>query len=469
MKRYFQYLLLLVMITCLLGSCKKETFTTDSSAKLDFSADTVMFDTIFTTIGSATKQFKIYNRNNRHIRVSSIYLANASNTHFRLNINGVHAARVTDIEIPPEDSLFVFVEVTLNPANVNNPLEIVDSVVCITNGNVQDVKLVAFGQDVYLVNGRVLKNDTVWHGEKPILVYNSMLVDTLKTLTINQGAKVYFHRNSSLYVKGKLVVNGSKEQPVIFRNDRLEHEYDDLPSQWSGIVLFSGSYGNDINFAEIRNAVIGLQVGNIENPGGATVVLKNTKIENMSYACLFSMASGIAAFNCVFANGGYYTAAILAGGEYYFYNSTFADYSGSGRSDPSVVLSNNLLYNNTMYLGNLVKADFYNSIIYGGNAVEIGFSNETGATFDYKFNHCLIKADATVNTNDATHFNAVYVNQDPKFKSTSGFLDFQLNALSPAIDKGDRAIIDSIQVLQFDLNYKPRTGIPDLGAYEKVE
>ena len=44
-------------------SCKKEDdIITDSSAKLEFSVDSVLFDTVFTTVGSITKQLKVYNK-----------------------------------------------------------------------------------------------------------------------------------------------------------------------------------------------------------------------------------------------------------------------------------------------------------------------------------------------------------------------------------------------------------------------
>lgn len=472
MYRYFKYFFVFVLPVLLIYSCKKDNFTTDGSAKLDFSTDTVMFDTVFTTIGSTTKQFKIYNRNNKYIKVSSIYLANGSNTHFRLNINGVHSTRINNVEIPPKDSLFVFVEVTLDPNNTSNPMAIVDSVVFETNGNRQDVKLVAFGQDMYLINGRILKNDTTWTNAKPILVYNSMLVDTLKTLTIMEGTKIYFHKNSTMYVKGTLQVNGTKDNPVIFRNDRLEHVYDDIPSQWNGIILFTNPVMNNIDYAEIRNAVIGLQVGNIENSGGANLTIKNTKIENMSYACIFSLASKISAFNCVVANGGYYNAAIIAGGEYEFYHCTFAAYAGSGRPDPTVMLSNNVTIDNTMYLGDLTKANFWNCIIYGNGASEVGFSNDAGVQFNYKFDHCLLKIDPLVNTVDDLHYNVIYKNTDPKFISTFDKMDFQLDTLSPAKDKGDIGIVNLFLMnLLNDLKGNPRNTdvAPDLGAFERKD
>jgi len=185
------------LLLALFFSCKKDNFITDSSAKLEFSTDTVMFDTVFTTIGSTTQQFKIYNRHNEFVKVSSIYLANGNTTKFRLNINGIRATKIENVEIPPKDSLFIFVEVTLDPNNTNNPLAIIDSMVCVTNGNVQDVKLVAFGQDVHLIKGQIIQSQT-WNNDKPYLVYNSMLVDSLHTLTINAGTKIYFHRGSTM-------------------------------------------------------------------------------------------------------------------------------------------------------------------------------------------------------------------------------------------------------------------------------
>ncbi|MBI5218820.1 MAG: hypothetical protein HY958_07815 [Bacteroidia bacterium] len=470
MERLIKFGLLSILFISALYSCKKDNFIIDSSAKLEFSADTLIFDTVFTTIGSTTKQFKIYNRHNQYIRISSIYLANGTQTHFRLNINGLHASKVNNVEIPPKDSLFVFVEVTLNPTNQNNPLTIVDSVVFVTNGNKQDVKLVAIGQDVHLVNAEILRNDTVWNNEKPFLIYNSMLVDTLKTLTINAGCTLYFHRNSTMYVKGTLIVNGTKALPVVFRNDRLEHVYDDIPSQWNGILLFTGSKNNVIDHAEIRNGVIGLQVGNIENTGETKVTLKNTIIQNMSYACIFAMASKINAYNCVIANAGFYTTALLAGGSYRFYHCTLADYWGANRTEPSVILSNNLMVGNTLYVGNLDTAFFGNSIIYGNNSNEIGFSKDNSVSFNYLFDHCLLKIDPSVNTSDQNNYLNIFKNETPWFISIYDKFDFHLDTLSFAIDKGSLDVISSSphsDWLQNDLDEKPRLSLPDLGAYER--
>ena len=111
-------LIFFIVFLVITFSCRKEEFITDSGTKLSFSVDTVMFDTVFTTIGSTTKRFKIYNKYNKTISVSSIYLANGNSSNFRLNIDGQQSNSVSDVEVLANDSLYIFVEVTVDPNGV---------------------------------------------------------------------------------------------------------------------------------------------------------------------------------------------------------------------------------------------------------------------------------------------------------------------------------------------------------------
>ena len=221
-----------------------------------------------------------------------------------------------------------------------------DSIEFTTNANIQDVKLVAYGQDFKLVKSKTLK-------QQPGLLKNliwfmiMLMLTVYPLLTIEPGTKIYFHKGAGLYVKGTIEVNGTFQNPVSFLPDRLEDAYKDIPDQWNGIVLFSGSHDNVFNYAIIKNANIGLQVGNIENEGFATVRLSNSKIENMAYAGLFALKSKIYAYNDVIANCGFYAVALLVGGEYEFYHTTIANYWGNysskARSTSSLVFSNTLV------------------------------------------------------------------------------------------------------------------------------
>ena len=138
-------LLSLVFLSSLLIQCRKDVILTDPSAKLDFSNDTIIFDTVFTTVGSTTKRLKFYNNNKATVNISSIHLAGGSSSPFRLNVDGISGIEHSDIEIDAGDSLFAFVEVTLDPNNGTLPLIIEDSLIFMTNGNEQKVKLVVWG------------------------------------------------------------------------------------------------------------------------------------------------------------------------------------------------------------------------------------------------------------------------------------------------------------------------------------
>jgi len=280
-----------------------------------------MFDTVFTTIGSTTQHLKVYNPYDQKVLISSIKLAKAETSNFRLNINGVSSNEVQDLELAPFDSLYIFVEVTVDPNGQNLPLVVKDSIEFVTNTNRQDVDLVAWGQDFELIKRKILKN-TTWTSEKPYLVYNYAFVDSNATLTINPGTKIYFHKDAGLYVKGKVLAKGTVENPISFQGDRLETVYANVPDQWNGVLLYSGSTNNEFSNVEIKNANIGLQVGNIEDKGSANVKLNNVKIQNMAYAGIFAMKSDIQAANCLITNCGFYAVALLISGNYEFNHST---------------------------------------------------------------------------------------------------------------------------------------------------
>ena len=61
-----------VVIAFLATSCFDEKFTDNPSHVLSFSTDIVKFDTIFTDKGTATLSFRVYNRNNRAVRIESV-------------------------------------------------------------------------------------------------------------------------------------------------------------------------------------------------------------------------------------------------------------------------------------------------------------------------------------------------------------------------------------------------------------
>jgi hypothetical protein len=481
----YKSLFLILICLFLFFACSREDFKNDRDIRLAFSTDTVSFDTVFTTIGSATLSFKVYNRGKHTAKINSIELAGGENSFFRLNIDGVPARIVTNIEIPPDDSLFVFIAVTVDPTNSDNPIIIKDSVIFNMNGDFQDVKLIAYGQDVHLIKGQIIETQT-WTNNKPYLIYNSMAVDTGQILTIEAGTKIYFHRNSSMIVWGQLVVNGEYENPVIFQNDRLEEYYDIFAGQWGTIYIDPISTGNLIDHAIIKNSIAGIQIGFPTDYHMPHLELRNSIIQNVSFAGIYAFGAELTCYNTVIADCAGAATALLRGGRYRFMHCTISNNGviGSARTNPSVLISNifyNQEYNETTgkyeYVtrtGDVEEATFYNCIINGNLGHELLLANNQSNLFNYRFDHCLVKAATdSVDTLDTGHYNALILNKDPRFVNDSDryHLNFMLDTLSPAKDVGDQSFFGIYPFLENDMTGQPRTGDgkPDLGAFERKE
>lgn len=447
---------LILIIPALFTACKKEPSLDSQLSSLTFSTDTVLFDTVFTTIGSTTQRFRIYNNSNQPLKIDEVLLGKKTTSQFRFNIDGFTGPRVTDIEIPANDSLFLFVEVTIDPLNVNTPMVVEDSLLFRVNGKNKNVKLVAWGQDIHYINGKIICNET-WMNDKPYLIYNSMLVDTGCILTIQPGARLHFHPDSRMYVLGTLKIQGTDDDRVTLQGDRLETYYRDIPSQWVGIWLMPGSKDNEIDFAEIKNGILGIQVDtNVTAP--PTLKISNTIVKNMSLAGLLAQGSKVEAYNCEFSNCGQFLTALTIGGDYLFNQCTFANFwSSSSRSAPSLLISNYYEdVNGNIQVRGLNKADFLNCIVYGTRESEVALDEQSAGAFNYSFEYSLIKNKDTLNGMQN------WYNVQPGFKDS--LIDYDLNAGSFAIDKGNSGFI--VPETQSDLKGRLRTGNPDLGAYE---
>ncbi len=478
MLKYLLQILTVAIIILSLNSCEDEGYLSSPDAYLRLSTDTIMFDTIFTTIGSTTQNLKVYNPYNENLLISRIRVAGGDFSSFRLNINGVQANEAYDIEVPARDSIFIFVEVTVDPNGHNLPMVVQDSIEFITNANRQKIQLIAYGQDFNLIKSENI-GTTTWTAEKPYLVYDYAYVDSTSVLTIEPGARIHFHKGAGFYVRGTVKAEGNFQNPIIFTSDRLEESYRNIPDQWNGIILFSGSKGNVFNYTIIKNANIGLQAGTIENEGFASLELRNSRIENMAYAGLFAIKSSISGHNNVIANCGFYAAALLVGGNYEFYHTTIANYWGGfstrARRTPSLVISNTLVVDNsdgsrTVYNGDLEKAVFGNSIIFGNQLVEIELGNNQENAFNYLFDHCIIQVPDTFNISNRDHYQNVWKGPkfDPKFIDPYEDYNYALDTLSPAKDMGK---IDYARMFPLDILNKDRLSDegPDLGAFERIE
>ncbi len=456
-----------VAFLLVVASCRKEEFYGNSDARLEFSTDTVMFDTVFTKLGggpnprSANRRFTVRNPYKETIK-TNIRLAGGQASPFRINVDGIPSLDVKDYEIRAEDSIYVFVEVTIDPNNVSNPLIVQDSIEFITNGNRQDVKLVAWGQDAYYFADSVLDYNSVWADKsKPYVIYNYLYIDRNNKLTIEEGVKVYSAVNSRLFVEGTLEVNGTKDEPVVFQGARLEQGFRNTASQWYGIRFLPKSKDNKITYAEIKNGVIGVQVDSLQDGGGVKLDISQTRILNMSAAGLVGYTAWIRATNVLSANCGLYTFLGELGGNYQLTHCTFANYNTTfSRSKPAFGLSNaDYKDANGVVTVNPLTYSIRNCIIWGSLKEELVFFEGGAGAISKGIDHTVIRSviqGLNVNNN--------MVNIDPKFRDYRE-LNFELDTLSPAKDK---AVVLAPPVT-IDLKGELRDNPPDPGAFERKE
>ncbi|MDT8309400.1 MAG: hypothetical protein RQ866_07695, partial [Bacteroidales bacterium] len=472
----------------------------DQGVTLKFSQDTVLFDTLFTTIGSSTAWLKVKNPEKKPVLIDRIYLAGGTASNFRINIDGEAATVVKDFRLDGGDSIFIFVEVTVDPNNSNNPMVIADSVVFENKGTVQSVHLVAWGQDAHFIVAdksigslqyKIVagENENItWTNDKPYVIYGYAVIDSAGQLNINPGTQIHFHNNSGMwvYIDGCLKVNGTKDDPVTFQGDRPEGYYKDIPGQWDRIWINQGSRDSEINYAVIRNGFIGIQAEKLGSQSYSNkLVLNNTIIENMSGRGIFTKSYNIEATNCLIANTGEISVYLSAGGSYDFRHTTIANYwPYETRQIPSVVVSNYYFdaANNIVYSGDLVKAYFGNSIIYGSNKEEFAMANEHGGLFNYTLDHCFIKTSLNPADYPLDWLNCMTRNSDlPGYNPNEPlFVDapngtFELDSLAPVVDYGSLQIINNAPVspasiIQHDIKGNSRISdiAPDLGVFEFV-
>lgn len=470
MKFKSKYLLYLLMASAGVFSCERYETYRGTDAWLGFSTDTVFFDTIFTTVGSTTRKLRIYNYYDQPLEISSIELAGGPSSVFRLNIDGYAASSTTNVEIPPKDSLYIFIEVTLDPNNVDSILVIHDSILFNTNGNLQDVNLVAWGQDMHLFRQDTI-GTTTWVNDKPYLILDYLILDSLETLTIEEGVRIHLHRNAALIFKGTLKARGSLEDPIVIQGDRLEYLYRDIPGQWGLLYFWPGTRENELEYVNIKNGTIGLWADTVFTPNTPNLSIRNCMIENMSSVGILAQGTSIHAVNTVVANCGQLAVFLNIGGNYEFYHCTFGNYwsAFSNRTTPALGMTN--FYEDIygqIQVRPIEKAYFANCIVYGNKEYEIAINEHADSRIPYLFDHCLIKADPEeFDLSDTEHFIQVINLEDPHFADYANN-NLELDTLSPAKDKASYDI-----ALQYPVDIKGNSRLgalgPDIGAYERIE
>lgn len=454
------FILGIILIFSIAGCKKSLNF---SKENLLFSADTVLFDTVFTTIGSTTKRLKIYNPSKSTLKVDEVELMGGANSPFRLNFDGIKGTLFSNTEMEKDDSLFIFIEVTLSVNNGVLPFIVEDRIRFRTNGKDQYVQLAVWGQDAYFHYKDL--NMGTWPNDKPHVIYGYAAVDSAQTLNIQQDTKIYLHKDAILYnYKGTLNINGTHGHEVTLQGDRLESYYQNQAGQFYGIYM-QEARPSKISYTIIKNGTAGIHVFSEDSSNsGYTLAVDNTIIHNNSrYGIFIYSGAKVKAENCLIFKNQSYALLVLEGGDFNFNYCNLLGYASSNQV-PAVGISN--FFKNSQGITNYKSIDegtITNSVITGNQATELIISTlNPGGVYNLNFtlNNNLITAEV-IPTNSFFQFN--------KWNLNPGFINidednFHINSSSPMNAHADNFFISPL-VLQ-DLDLVTRTPAKDCGVYE---
>jgi hypothetical protein len=461
MKTTAAFLYLFAVTGLLLFSCKKDRFILSKDARLTITADTIKYDTVFTRAGSVTQSFKIVNENDQKLRLSSVKLMGGASSNYKINVDGLAVTEATNVEIAANDSIYVFVQVNVDPNTANLPFVLRDSIQVSYNGNDKLVQLEAWGQNAhFLRNYEVLANET-WTNDLPYVILGYLYVDINQTLAIEKGCRIYVHADAPLIIDGTLKVNGEKDSlnRVYFQGDRMDKPYRDYPAAWPGIYFRETSRDNVFNYAVIKNAYQAIAAEAPAPGGGTKLQLNQCIIDNAYDAGIIALNSSIKATNTLISNCGK-NINVGEGGNYEFLHCTVA-------SVPTRFLDHKFPVVSMSDEGGVLNAVFRNSILWGeAEIVENEVDIKKGAGSSVVFDHVLwrmkeVPAGITNTLPPALN------NQSPQFDTlgvSNNYFDFRLNTRSsPAVDAGENTGL-AIDLLG---NPRPAGPKPDLGCYEK--
>lgn len=460
--KIFLWIFMAAMVA-MLPSCIEDGFTTSSSDVLAFNKDTIAFDTVITLQGTATKQMVVYNKSKKQINISSIKVAGLSSKgHFHLNVDGVRGDSFQNVEIRGNDSIYIFVEAYLDEMEKDEPTLLEDLLQFETNGVTQNVLLSAWGQDVVRIMGDTLSTTTRFTADKPYLIYDTMFVSPGVTITLAPGTTFLFHDKAAIRCAGRMLANGTAEEPVTFRGDRLDHvvgttSFDIMSGQWGGVIFTPPTMGNVLKHVIMKGSSIGMHCSAYGDTTRCALKLVNCVLTNSSSTCLATAACYVQAIGTEFSDAAE-EVAYFAGGKVMASQCTFANnYLFVAPKYPIVNIFDVEFDNGTI---GKIKAYFDNCILYG-LCPELNEGKLDD--FNVYMRYCLFKSSGT----DDNHFINCIWEADPCFLTVRDdhFFDYRLGNESGAIGKGNPDLCPEEARYDRYGNDRLARGAVDLGAY----
>lgn len=453
-------------------SCIEDGYATSPSAVPEFSVDSLFIDDIFTGEPTPTSRFVVYNRNSKILNLSHIGFRNPSQQWFRVNVDGRSGREFDNVEIRPNDSIFVFVEATVAPTEGWDPVEVGELLDFTANGRTLSVTLVAAGNNVERITGATIASDTTWLADHRRQIFDSLIVAPGATLRIEGGSELFFHDDAFIRVDGTLLCDGTADAAIDFRGDRRGNVAADIPfdlmaSQWRGIVFSPTSRNSRLSHTIVRNTSEGVRVDSLAGAGTAAPALEllNCRLRNSAGYVLDASHSSLRIIGCELADASSGVVRLTGGSHEIAYTTIANYYLFTALGGPALQLHHHGAPKETPDASAeapLMNARFTNSIIYG-NGSDINYGDLTGT--DVSFTRCLLRSNGE---NDDNFIDCIWGENPMYYTDRPAYIfDYRLRPESPAASASDPMLEPAAPAV--DPSGAPRPVPASLGAYEVHE
>lgn len=462
-KNIRKYTMLVAALLSLLAvSCIEDDFAYSPSYQPAFSTDTLRIGDVYTDELTTTRRMTVYNPHAKGLNLQKVEVTGENAGMFRINVDGLSGNTFSNIEIRAKDSIFVFVEARLPENGTDAPRLVEASIDFTTNGVKSSVVVSANGQDVNRLRGAIIDRDTRFTAGKPYQVFDSLVVAPGATLTIEPGARVFFHDKAWMGVWGTLRCEGTAEQPIRLTGDRTGDvlpgvTFDLMSRQWECLDFYPSSNSNYIAHTEISNTSLGVTVyGDGSDLDQKKLTLVNSKLRNSGECVLLAFNASVEAYGCEFAEAGY-GLVYLVGGDHRFDQCTVSNHYLFKAIESAAWIFVDPAKTEQYAEAAPTKALITNTITWGLGA-DCEPSDLTGS--EVFFRRCLFKSQGE----DDDNFTGCLWDSDPLFYTVREdyMFDYRLKPDSPAIGAAQPDLSDNpLSPTDF---YGVERGL-DLGAY----
>ena len=388
-----------------------------------------------------------------------------------MNVDGVSGETFRDVEIRGGDSIFVFIECYIEPTESNEPFLREDEIEFITNGVTQTVRCEAYGQNVERLRGLVTDADLTLTDDRPYVVFDSLVVSEGHTLNIEPGTRLLFHDKASMIVRGQINAVGEPGKMIHLRGDRMDNvlpdvSYDIMSGQWEGVRIAQESFGNRLEYVDMRSTVSGLRCDSCPDTSRPKLTIVNSWLHNSRGHVLEASYSRIEAYGVCFSEAAG-SVVSLTGGVSTFSQCTIANnYLFSAISGPLLNIDH-IFPTDEEPESELpwMEMKFDNGILSSPYASALNHPDLTGS--EVYLRNVLFGSEG----NDDDNFINCIWDADPDFCTIRSdyYFNYHVRPDSPALGAGDPELIPAQS--ETDMDGVNRTGSDGvtLGAYAAPE